>query len=128
MAAKRAKPKKPARPARERRDVFAGQDLAPKVDPGYAPAPQVDRGRVTVADRVEAYREVFSSRAGQIVYADLERHFGFTRQSTIPTDGNPYHTARHEGQRMVMVHIGRQVAGIPVDSDEDERSTEYDPT
>lgn len=62
---------------------------------------------VTYEERREAYLEVFSGEAGQIVLADLLQQFGFRLNSTF--DPNPHVTSFREGQRSVVSHIGKRM-------------------
>ena len=62
-------------------------------------------GKIEVA---EAYRDVFSTPEGQIVLADLMRHFGYNTTTTFVA-GDQYQSARNEGSRIVLVHIGRRI-------------------
>lgn len=57
-----------------------------------------------------AYEAIFLSREGEIVLADLVRHFGFTTRSTL-VPGDTAHSAYQEGQRTVMVHIMKVLEG-----------------
>ena len=54
----------------------------------------------------QAYRTFFASADGQIVLGDLVRRFGFTTQSTFDPN-NVEATILREGQRTVMIYIGR---------------------
>lgn len=52
------------------------------------------------------YQAVFRSEAGLKVLRDLMAHFGYTRKSTL-VPGEPLASARNEGQRTVLIHVGR---------------------
>lgn len=60
---------------------------------------------VTPGDVARAYKTTFSSEDGQVVLQDLVRRFGYTRSSTL-SPGQPDVTARNEGQRTVLQHVG----------------------
>lgn len=62
---------------------------------------------VSQADVVLAYKQVFSTQEGSIVLHDLLRRFGFTRRTTF--DPEPARHAFNEGQRVVLVHMGRMI-------------------
>lgn len=62
---------------------------------------QVSRKQV-----VAAYQEAFASPAGIIVLGHLTHRFGYTRGTTL-VSGDPQATAFNEGQRAVLVEIGR---------------------
>ena len=57
-----------------------------------------------------AYEAVFLCQEGEIVLADLVRHFGFATKSTL-VPGDPSYSAYHEGQRTVMVHVMKILEG-----------------
>ncbi|MGD9724401.1 MAG: hypothetical protein AB7U76_24445 [Pirellulales bacterium] len=63
-------------------------------------------------ETVLAYQEAFASPAGRIVLAHLLARFGFTERSTFEP-GDMHRTVLHEGQRSVLVHIGRMLAANP---------------
>lgn len=65
-------------------------------------------------DVMMAYKDVSASPEGQVVLADLMHRFAFTRTSTF-VPGETDYTMFHEGQRSVMVHIGKMVEGNPAD-------------
>jgi hypothetical protein len=75
--------------------------------------PQANR-QVKPHEVAAAYKELFTSPAGQIVMAHLVAKFGFTNKTTF-VPGDPHHTAVHEGQRSVLVYIGQQLAYNPED-------------
>jgi hypothetical protein len=62
---------------------------------------------VTPARRIEAYQHMAETEDGQIVIQDLLRLFGYTRNTTF-TD-TLEGMAFREGQRSVVVHIGRML-------------------
>ena len=76
--------------------------------------------RVVSADEVlAAYKQVFSTPEGQIVLADLLKHFSYSRESTLKfpnplskqvpdPEGGIYY---REGQRTVVMHIGIMMDG-----------------
>jgi hypothetical protein len=67
-------------------------------------------------DVISAYKDVFSTQAGQVVLSDLLRLFGFVDRSTFVSD-DPYGRiqAGQEGQRSVIIHIGKRIEGQPDD-------------
>lgn len=77
---------------------------------------------VSAVDLHEAYNRAFSSQEGQIVLADLVRHFGFTTRSILGRD--THETYAHEGQRSVLLYIGRIMSTDPRDLDVEE--ADYD--
>lgn len=64
-----------------------------------------------------AYANTFSSEDGQIVLADMLRRFGFAHRSTF--SGDTHRMAANEGQRSVMIHIGRMLEQQPPDHQEE---------
>jgi hypothetical protein len=60
---------------------------------------------VTPGDVARAYHAVAQTEDGAIMIADLVRRFGFARRSTF-VEGDSHATARNEGQRTVLQHIG----------------------
>lgn len=66
------------------------------------------------ADIMMAYKQVAALPEGQIVIDDLLRRFGFTRTSTY-VHGDAIATTFREGQRTVLVHIGRMIEGDPAE-------------
>jgi len=91
----------------------------PKKEPPVAT--QFDMTNISPVDTCVAYKIVCATQEGQIVIADLMRRFGFSRSSTF--DPDPYRTVLHEGQRTVVMHIGRQIDADPA-SFEDQETTE----
>ena len=77
---------------------------------------------VSAVDLQAAYRDVFTSQNGQIVLGDLLRRFAYTSRTTI--DADPYRTYAREGQRSVIIHIGRVMDGRIGDPTQTE--AEYD--
>lgn len=73
--------------------------------------PQADK-EVQPHETVMAYQETFRSPAGAIVLAHLLARFGFTERSTYEP-GDMHRTVLNEGQRSVLVHIGRMLASSP---------------
>lgn len=67
----------------------------------------MDVKEISPYDVAVAYKQVFATQEGQIVMADLLRYFGYTRNSTF--DPNPGAMAYKEGQRAVLIHVGRQL-------------------
>lgn len=65
---------------------------------------------VSPHDVMIAYKQMAATPDGEVVLADLVRKFGYARNSTF-NPGDPYSTVMCEGQRSVVVHIGRQVEG-----------------
>lgn len=66
------------------------------------------------ADIIMAYKDVFSTQEGQIVLGDLLRHFGFTDKTTfVENDPAGRLQAAGEGQRSVIIHIGRRMEENP---------------
>lgn len=76
---------------------------------------------VTPVERTQAYRDIFGSPQGQIVLADLMQSFSYTR-GTTQVVGDPYSSAWREGQRSVMVHIGRRLEDDPTETQEDDNA------
>lgn len=72
---------------------------------------------VSQVDVCVAYKEIFGTRAGQVVLADLMRRFSFTRISTL-VPGDIHTTIHHEGSRTVLVHIGRMLDADPAEMQE----------
>lgn len=64
---------------------------------------------VSLMDIANAYKIVFATPEGQVVLADLVRKFAFNTQSTF-VPNCPEQTNVNEGQRTVIVHIGRMQA------------------
>lgn len=62
-----------------------------------------------------AFQECFTTPAGQIVLAYLVTKFGRTTGTTF--DENPVRMAYNEGQRTVLVDIGKKMATQPEDLD-----------
>lgn len=58
-----------------------------------------------------AYKQVAMSPEGQIMVADLLGKFGWSRQSMFT--GDALQLAFREGQRTVLVHMGRMIDGDP---------------
>lgn len=73
---------------------------------------------VSRADTILAYKSVFATQDGQIVLADLMRHFGYTNHSTFSEGGDVNQTLVREGQRTVLIHIGRRINSDPAINEE----------
>lgn len=78
-----------------------------------------------------AFQECFSTPAGQIVLTYLVAKFG--RVSATTFDENPVRMAYNEGQRTVLVDIGKKMATQPADlntpaTGTTERTNDDDPT
>lgn len=86
-----------------------------------SPRAEIDPGNVSPLDVCIAYKQVFSAQEGQIVMADLLRHFGFSRNSTFNV--NPGSMAYNEGQRSVLIHVGRMLDADPTELEEARKST-----
>lgn len=85
-------------------------------------ATEIDMTNVTPVDTCIAYKVVAATQEGQIMIADLMRRFGFARHTTL-VPGDPETTAFHEGGRVVIIHIGRQIDADPA-SFEDQNEVE----
>ncbi len=86
-------------------------------------ATTIDLTNVSPVDTCIAYKVVAATQEGQIVIADLMQRFGFSRCTTL-VPGDPETTAFHEGGRVVIIHIGRQIDADPA-SFEDQNEVEY---
>lgn len=73
---------------------------------------------VSAVDLHRAYRDVLTSEAGQIVLADLIRHFGYTTRSTVGS--TPEATYFNEGRRSVLIYVDRVANTDPRDADTEE--------
>lgn len=63
---------------------------------------------VTPAQVAQAYQDMAQSHSGRIVIADLMRRFGHTRAPMFRIgDTRPEDVVYREGQRSVLVHMGR---------------------
>lgn len=71
---------------------------------------------VSPLDVCLAYKTAFGTQEGQIVLMDMVRRFGYTRDTTL--DRDPHIMASREGQRSVMVHIGRELDRDPMEFEE----------
>jgi len=71
---------------------------------------------VSPLDVCLAYKTVFGTQEGQIVLTDMVRRFGYTRNTTL--DSDPNLMVHREGQRSVMVHIGRELDRDPMEFEE----------
>lgn len=81
---------------------------------------------VSEVDLHHAYRDVFTSQSGRIVLADLVRHFGFTKRSTI-VPGDAQLSAANEGSRRVVVWIERRLTQDPQDENLTEPQLDPEP-
>ena len=73
---------------------------------------EVSSTDVTPAEVCMAYKQALATPEGHIVVADLMRRFGFSRITTyVPNE--PERTILNEGQRTVLVHIGRMLDADP---------------
>ena len=68
--------------------------------------------RQAQVDLILAYKRCFAGADGRAVLGDLIRRFGYTRSSTL-APGQPDVTARNEGQRSVLVHVGTYIDVTP---------------
>lgn len=68
-------------------------------------------GRTDPASVAEAWQEIAQTEEGRLILADLAAKFGFQTKSTFDT--NAATMAFHEGQRAVMVHIGKLLSLDP---------------
>ncbi len=84
-------------------------------------ATQIDMTNISPVDTCIAYKVVCATQEGQIMIADLMHRFGFSRHSTF--DADPYRTTLNEGQRTVVMHIGRMIDADPA-AFEDQNITE----
>ncbi len=85
-------------------------------------ATTIDLTDVSPVDTCIAYKVVAGTQEGQIVIADLMRRFGFSRHTTF-VSGDPNRSTLNEGQRTVIIHIGRQIDADPA-SFEDQNEVE----
>lgn len=77
---------------------------------------------LTDADIRQAYRELFDTPQGQIVWRDLLWRFGFTHKSTLEAGRGEALFAFNEGSRFVTLHIHNMVnAPSPQAQEEQER-------
>jgi len=79
------------------------------------------RKRYSPGDIARAYQAVFDSPDGHIVLAHLQNGYGFTRD-TLFVPGDAHHTAFKEGQRSVLVSIGRMLEADPDQLDESQET------
>lgn len=80
---------------------------------------------VTPGDIARAYQEVFATEAGHLVLADLQHKFGFTRRSMFEVaGGDPTKVVFCEGQRSVLVYIGRLLETDPNELDKQAKEAE----
>lgn len=77
---------------------------------------------VSQYDVIQAYKEFAATQEGQIVIADLMRRFGYSRQSTYSPGEAAQDVTFREGQRVVLVHIGRMIDADPAEAQEYDRS------
>lgn len=82
---------------------------------------EAERLRGLISD----YKAVFGTEAGVSVLRDLMRHFGYTRTSTL-VEGDPIASARNEGQRTVLIRIGKLIDADPTAVEDDGMLMEKD--
>lgn len=70
-------------------------------------------------DTIRAYQRLFASEDGQQVLGDLIARFGYTDNPTFDSDA--HRMAYNEGQRAVMIHVGKMMR---VDADQLEEDEE----
>ena len=75
---------------------------------------------MTQAQLVQAYQSVARSEEGQRVIADLMHHFGYTRRSMFNPGDDTASLAYKEGQRSVLVHVGKMIDVDPSQLEEEE--------
>ena len=75
-------------------------------------ATTIDLTNVSPVDTCIAYKVMAATQEGQIVIADLMRRFGFSRFTTF-VHGDPDKSTLNEGQRTVVIHIGRMIDADP---------------
>lgn len=74
---------------------------------------------VTPRQVAEAYQAMAENPQGQVVLADLMRRFAHNRASTFQAGHTrPEDCVYHEGQRSVLVHIGRMLDVNPAEIEE----------
>ncbi len=83
-------------------------------------ATTIDLTNVSPVDTCIAYKVVAATQEGQIVIADLMRRFGFSRNTTY-VPGDPDMTVWREGQRTVIIHIGRMIDADPASFEDQEQ-------
>ncbi len=83
-------------------------------------ATTVDLTDVSPVDTCIAYKVMAATQEGQIVIADLMRRFGFSRGTTF-VPGEPDMIAWREGQRTVVIHIGRMIDADPAAFEDQEQ-------
>ena len=82
---------------------------------------------MTPEERWHAYRECFSSPAGQEVLKDLRFHFGYEKRSTIDAE-SPHKTYAAEGQRTVLVFVrGILDSPLPAPAEDGIGEAEFEP-
>jgi len=83
-----------------------------------------DSRNVSRAQLAAAYQAVAKSEEGQIVIAHLQHCFGYTVNSTYTPgkDQSALDTVYAEGQRSVLVHIGRWLNTDPEQLENEEQS------
>lgn len=68
---------------------------------------------------INAYRELFKSKAGELVLEDLRKRFGVNMPAFLPKKGggyDPLWAAVRDGQRQVIIHIEHQIS-LPAQGD-----------
>lgn len=75
----------------------------------------VDHKSVSRAQLARAYQAVMQSEEGQVVIAHLQHCFGYTNSTTYTPgkDQSALDMAYAEGQRSVLVHLGRWLSTDP---------------
>lgn len=86
-----------------------------------APQAELTPREVSPYDVCIAYKVTFATQEGQIVMMDLLRNFGYNRNTTF--DANHGVMATKEGQRSVLIHMGRQLDMDPITLEETRNST-----
>jgi len=73
--------------------------------------------QLTRDEVAQAYRNVFAGEDGALVLAHLQHQFGYTRGTTLEANDG-ITTAWREGQRYVLVHIGRMLEDVSLEENE----------
>lgn len=83
-----------------------------------------DHRSVSRAQLARAYQAVMQSEEGQVVIAHLQHCFGYTTNTTyIPgKEQSALDMAYAEGQRSVLVHIGRWLSADPQQIENEEQN------
>lgn len=72
-------------------------------------------------DIARAYQAIFDTPDGHIVLAHLQASYGYVNK-TLFVPGDPQHTAYNEGQRSVLVGIGRMLEDDPDSLDQSQKA------